>query len=221
MSWDKLPWEVKIALTTPEELLGLGPVIPVAVLEDAGSALPLARALLAGGLRTLEITLRTPAALEAIACIAQELPEIAVGAGTLLSRTDIDAALSAGAQFLVSPGTPPALAEALRDSGRPALPGAATATEMLQLRDLGFTCQKFFPAEAAGGAAALKALAGPLPDIRFCPTGGIAPATAPGYLALPNVACVGGSWLTPPELVAAENWTAVAELARQAARLTG
>ena len=178
---------------TIDELLDLAPVIPVVVLEDAGAAVPLARTLVDAGMRAIEITLRTPAALEAIANVAADVPDAVVGAGTVLSPAQAQDALSAGAEFLVSPGATPALLDRL--AGMPLLAGAVTASEVMALLERGITAAKFFPAEPSGGVRALKALAGPFPQMRFCPTGGIDAAKAPEYLALPNVACVGGTWM--------------------------
>ncbi|TMR94566.1 bifunctional 4-hydroxy-2-oxoglutarate aldolase/2-dehydro-3-deoxy-phosphogluconate aldolase [Nonomuraea basaltis] len=200
-------------------LLDLAPVIPVVVIEDAETAVPLARALVAGGLPVIEVTLRTPAAREAIARIADEVPEATVGAGTIRTTDDISASVAAGARFLVSPGTTLSLVEALDSSGVPYLPGAATVSEVMALVERGIKELKFFPAEAAGGVPYLKAMAGPLPDVRFCPTGGIRVNTAPDYLALPNVGCVGGTWLTPADAMAAGDWARVEKLASEAAAL--
>lgn len=200
-------------------LLDLAPVIPVVVIDDADRAVPLARALLAGGLPAVEITLRTPCALDAIARIAAEVPDAVVGAGTVRTPADVDACVRAGARFLVSPGVTPALLDAMLGSGLPFLPGAATVSEVLALAERGLRELKFFPAEAAGGVPYLKSLASPIPDVRFCPTGGITPRTAPDYLALPNVGCVGGSWLTPADALAAGDYARVEKLAREAASL--
>jgi 2-dehydro-3-deoxyphosphogluconate aldolase/(4S)-4-hydroxy-2-oxoglutarate aldolase len=204
-----------------EQILRAGPVMPVIVIEEAACAVPLARALLAGGVRVLEVTLRTPAALDAIRAIAMEVPEAIVGAGTILDPKDLQQARAAGARFGVSPGATTALLQAARDAGWPFLPGVATASEAMTALAQGYTALKFFPAAAAGGTAMLKALAGPLPQLRFCPTGGITPATASSYLALANVACVGGSWLTPPEAMLGGDWAAITGLARQATALRG
>ncbi|WP_018656758.1 bifunctional 4-hydroxy-2-oxoglutarate aldolase/2-dehydro-3-deoxy-phosphogluconate aldolase [Actinomadura flavalba] len=201
------------------ELLDLAPVVPVVVVDDADAAVPLARALVAGGLPVVEVTLRTSAALAAIERIAAEVPDAVVGAGTVVRRADADAAARAGARFLVSPGCTPSLRDAMTATGLPFLPGVATASEALALLEEGVRALKFFPAEAAGGAPYLKALAGPLPQARFCPTGGITPANAPVYRALPNVGCVGGTWLTPADAVAAGDWDRVEALARAAAAL--
>ncbi|MFG6192800.1 bifunctional 4-hydroxy-2-oxoglutarate aldolase/2-dehydro-3-deoxy-phosphogluconate aldolase [Nonomuraea sp. JJY05] len=201
-------------------LLDLAPVIPVVVIDDVESAVPMARALVAGGLPVIEVTLRTPAAREAIARIAAEVPEATVGAGTIRSSEDISASVAAGARFLVSPGTTLSLVEAMDSSGVPYLPGAATVSEVMALVERGVKELKFFPAEAAGGIPYLKALAGPLPDVRFCPTGGIRVNTAPDYLALPNVGCVGGTWLTPADALASGDWGRVEKLASEAAALS-
>lgn len=200
-------------------LLDLAPVIPVVVIDDAATAVPLARALVAGGLPVIEVTLRTPAAREAIARIADEVPEATVGAGTVRTSEDIAASVAAGARFLVSPGTTLSLVEAMDASGVPYLPGASTVSEVMALVERGIKELKFFPAEAAGGVAYLKSLAGPLPDVRFCPTGGIRVDTAADYLALPNVGCVGGTWLTPADALASGDWDRVKKLATEAAAL--
>lgn len=202
-----------------ESLLDLSPVIPIVVLRDAGHAVPLASALAAGGVRIVEVTLRTDAALPAIERIAAEVPDVVVGAGTITAPEHVAQAVAAGAQFLISPGSTPSVLDAMADSGLPFLPGVATASEVMTLLERGVTELKFFPAEAAGGHAYLKALAGPLPQARFCPTGGITPQAAPDYLALPNVGCVGGSWLAPDDALAAGDWTRVKRLATQAAEL--
>ncbi|MFJ5555905.1 bifunctional 4-hydroxy-2-oxoglutarate aldolase/2-dehydro-3-deoxy-phosphogluconate aldolase [Streptomyces sp. NPDC093250] len=200
-------------------VLDLAPVVPVVVIEDAADAVPLARALVAGGLPAVEVTLRTPAALEAVRAIAGEVPEAVVGAGTVITAEQVGEAVAAGARFLVSPGWTDTLLEAMRTSGVPFLPGVSTASEVVALLERGVREMKFFPARAAGGTAYLKSLAGPLPQARFCPTGGIGPDSAPDYLALPNVGCVGGSWMLPADAVAARDWARVEALAREAARL--
>ncbi|WP_433355422.1 bifunctional 4-hydroxy-2-oxoglutarate aldolase/2-dehydro-3-deoxy-phosphogluconate aldolase [Microtetraspora malaysiensis] len=200
-------------------LLDLAPVVPVVVVDDAATAVPLARALVAGGLPVIEVTLRTDAALDAIRRIADEVPDAVVGAGTVRSADDIAAAVAAGSRFLVSPGTTPSLLDALLDGGVPFLPGVATASEAMAVRERGITEMKFFPAEVAGGVPYLKALSGPLADVRFCPTGGIKPATAPTYLALPNVGCVGGTWLTPADALAAGDYGRIEKLALEASAL--
>ncbi|MEU0284465.1 MULTISPECIES: bifunctional 4-hydroxy-2-oxoglutarate aldolase/2-dehydro-3-deoxy-phosphogluconate aldolase [unclassified Streptomyces] len=200
-------------------VLGLAPVVPVVVIEDAADAVPLARALVAGGLPAIEVTLRTPAAPDAIRAIAGEVPGAVVGAGTVITPEQVTGAVAAGARFLVSPGWTDVLLAAMRASGVPFLPGASTASEVMALLERGVREMKFFPARAAGGTAFLKSLAGPLPQARFCPTGGIGPDTAPEYLALPNVGCVGGSWMLPGDAVAARDWDRVERLAREAAGL--
>lgn len=204
----------------PLELASHGPVIPVIVIEHAEHAVPMARALFEGGIRVLEVTLRTPAALAAIAAIAQSLPDVIVGAGTVRSGADARAALAAGARFAVSPGWSPRVAAACREIGLALLPGVATASEVMLAADEGFRFLKFFPAAAAGGTAMLKAWASPFADVAFCPTGGITAASAPDYLALANVKVVGGSWLTPPDALAAADWPRIEALAREAAALT-
>jgi 2-dehydro-3-deoxyphosphogluconate aldolase/(4S)-4-hydroxy-2-oxoglutarate aldolase len=204
----------------PASVLDLAPVVPVVVIEDAADAVPLARALVAGGLPAIEVTLRTPAALEAIREIAREVPGAVVGAGTVIRPEQVAAAVAAGSRFLVSPGWTDLLLEAMRASGVPFLPGVSTASEVVALLERGVREMKFFPAQAAGGTAYLKSLSGPLPQARFCPTGGIGPASAPDYLALPNVGCVGGSWMLPRDAVAASDWGRVEELARSAAALS-
>ncbi|MFE7124417.1 bifunctional 4-hydroxy-2-oxoglutarate aldolase/2-dehydro-3-deoxy-phosphogluconate aldolase [Streptomyces sp. NPDC057617] len=202
-------------------VLDLAPVIPVVVLDDAADAVPLARALVNGGLPAIEVTLRTAAAQDAIRAIAAGVPDAVVGAGTVLSAAAVTDAVSAGARFLVSPGWTDALLNALRDSGVPFLPGVSTASEVVALLERGVTEMKFFPAEAAGGTAYLSSLAGPLPRARFCPTGGITAAKAPSYLALPNVGCVGGTWMIPPDALAAKDWDRVEALAREASAVRG
>ena len=198
---------------TSADLLSAVPVIPVVVLDEPEHAAPLARSLLAGGVRIIEITLRTPAALEVIRTIAAEVPGAVVGAGTVTTPGQVRQAVTAGAQFLVSPGTTGQLLDAMDDAALPCLPGVATASEVMRLLERGRREMKFFPAEASGGKAFLNAIAAPLPDARFCPTGGISPATAPGYRALPNVGCVGGTWLTPAEAIAAGDWQRIEQLA--------
>ncbi|WP_329339796.1 bifunctional 4-hydroxy-2-oxoglutarate aldolase/2-dehydro-3-deoxy-phosphogluconate aldolase [Streptomyces sp. NBC_00663] len=200
-------------------VLDLAPVVPVVVIEDASDAVPLARALVAGGLPAIEVTLRTPVALDAVRAIAREVPEAVVGTGTVVTPEQVTESVAAGARFLVSPGWTDVLLEAMRASGVPFLPGVSTASEVVALLERGVREMKFFPAQAAGGTAYLKSLAGPLPQARFCPTGGIGAANAPEYLALPNVGCVGGTWMLPAEAIAARDWARVEELARAAAAL--
>ncbi|MEW2518260.1 bifunctional 4-hydroxy-2-oxoglutarate aldolase/2-dehydro-3-deoxy-phosphogluconate aldolase [Actinacidiphila alni] len=202
-------------------VLDLAPVIPVVVLDDAADAVPLARALVAGGLPAIEITLRTPAALAAIRAVADGVPGAVVGAGTVLTPETVDVSVAAGARFLVSPGWTDTLLTAMRGSGLPFLPGVSTASEVLGLLERGVTDMKFFPAQAAGGVPYLRSLASPLPRARFCPTGGIDAARAPEYLALPNVGCVGGTWMVPGDAVRERRWDTVEELAREAAALGG
>ncbi|MFE0412947.1 bifunctional 4-hydroxy-2-oxoglutarate aldolase/2-dehydro-3-deoxy-phosphogluconate aldolase [Streptomyces tendae] len=201
-------------------VLDLAPVVPVVVVDDLADAVPLARALVAGGLPAIEVTLRTPVALDAIRAVAAEVPGAVVGAGTVVTAAQVREVVAAGARFLVSPGWTDALLEAMRASGVPFLPGVSTTSEVVALLERGVREMKFFPAEAAGGTAYLKALAAPLPQARFCPTGGITPASAPEYLALPNVGCVGGSWMLPKDAVADGDWGRVEALAREAAGLS-
>lgn len=201
-----------------EDICRLAPVIPVLVVKDASTAADLARALVSGGLPALEVTLRTDAALDVIREMATVEGGV-VGAGTLLTPADVQAAKDAGAKFGVSPGATDRLIDACLEADLPLLPGAATASEAMYLLERGFTVQKFFPAEANGGAPALKSLASPLPQIRFCPTGGVTLNNAPTYLSLPNTLCVGGSWVAPTELVDARNWDGITALASEAAAL--
>jgi len=208
-------------LLTSEALLDAVPVVPVVVIDDLAHAVPVAQALVAGGLPVIELTLRTPVALDAIRAIADEVPDILIGAGTVVSPGQAKQALDAGARFLVSPGATPTLLDAMAVTGLPFLPGTATVSEVLAVLEAGFTAMKFFPAEASGGAAFLKALSTVVPAARFCPTGGITYATAPDYLKLPNVGCVGGSWLTPPEALATGDWSLVRERSALAASLRG
>ncbi|NNN33165.1 bifunctional 4-hydroxy-2-oxoglutarate aldolase/2-dehydro-3-deoxy-phosphogluconate aldolase [Streptomyces sp. S3(2020)] len=200
-------------------VLDLAPVVPVVVIEDASDAVPLARALVAGGLPAIEVTLRTPVALDAIRAIADGVPGAVVGAGTVVTPEQVTRCVRAGARFLVSPGWTDVLLDAMRASGVPFLPGVSTVSEVVALLERGVREMKFFPAQAAGGTAYLRSLAGPLPQARFCPTGGIGPANAPEYLSLPNVGCVGGTWMLPPDAVAARDWARIEELARAASGL--
>ncbi len=206
-------------LSTGQDLLGISPVIPVVVVDDPADAVPLARALARGGVRIMEITLRTDAGLEAIERVAAEVPETTVGAGTVTTPEEASAARAAGARFLVTPGATDRMLAAVLDTGLPLLAGASTLTEILRLREQGQQAVKFFPAEASGGTAYLRAVAGPVPDVFFCPTGGIGPGNAAEYLALPNVGCVGGSWLTPDAAIRSGDWTEVERLAGEAATL--
>jgi 2-dehydro-3-deoxyphosphogluconate aldolase / (4S)-4-hydroxy-2-oxoglutarate aldolase len=202
-------------------ILKLQPVVPVLIVDDAASAVHLARALVAGGLKAIEITMRTPAALDAVKAVAAEVEGAHVGAGTILNARDFDAAVKAGSTFIVSPGVAPGVLSAAKDSDVPLLPGAATASEVMTLREAGYDVLKFFPAEQAGGAAYLKALSSPLAGTVFCPTGGISLKNARDYLSLPNVVCVGGSWVAPKELVAAGDWAGITALASEASALKG
>ncbi len=195
------------------------PVIPVIVLEDVAHAVPLARALVAGGIRMLEVTLRTPAALACIEAIAREVPDAVAGAGTVRSVADARAARDAGARFAVSPGYTSRVGLACRELGLPLLPGVATGSEIMAASEDGYTELKFFPAMQAGGPSMLKAWSGPFTDVRFCPTGGVSPANAKEFLSLPNVVCVGGSWLTPGDAVASGDWERITRLAREAQAL--
>ena len=196
------------------------PVIPVIVLSDVSQAVPLARALVAGGIRMLEVTLRTPQALACIEAIAREVPEAVIGAGTVRSAADVQACTMAGARFAVSPGYSHLVGQACRDAGLPLLPGVATSSEVMAAQEDGLTELKFFPAMQAGGPAMLKAWNGPFSDVRFCPTGGVTADNAAEFLALPNVVCVGGSWLTPADTLARGNWSHVTALAYQACQFT-
>lgn len=206
------------ASTQTENLCNLAPVIPVLVIDDARTAADLARALVAGGLPVLEVTLRTEAALDAIRAMA-EVDGGLVGAGTLLTPYDVQQAVEAGARFGVSPGVTDHLLEAVEIHDLPLLPGAATASEAMRLLERGYTVQKFFPAEANGGVPALKAIGAPIPQVRFCPTGGVSPANAQSYLDLPNTLCVGGSWVAPAQLVKDRDWAGITALAKTAASL--
>ena len=195
------------------------PVIPVIVLNDVAHAVPMARALVAGGIRMLEVTLRTSQALACIEAIAKEVPEAIVGAGTVRNPADAKAAANAGAKFAVSPGYTPAVAQACRDEGLSLLPGVATGSEIMMAQEDGYTELKFFPAMQAGGPTMLKAWGGPFFDVRFCPTGGVTAQNASEFLSLPNVACVGGSWLVPAEALANGDWARIEKLAREACQL--
>lgn len=202
-----------------DAVFALAPVIPVITIERLDDALPMARALVDNGLRTLEVTLRTPVALEAIERIVNAIPDACVGAGTVLSAKDLDAVAKAGARFAISPGATDALYDAASNSAVPLIPGIATASELMRGLERGWRRFKFFPAESSGGVSALKGFAGPFAQARFCPTGGIDAAKAPSYLALPNVACVGGSWMLPADALKARDWVRIGDLAREAAAL--
>ena len=213
-----------MAVNTPLTALQVmqdAPVIPVIVLHDVAHAVPMARALVAGGIRMLEVTLRTPQALACMEAIARDVPEAVVGAGTVRSKADAQAAARAGARFAVSPGYTSTVGQACRDAGLALLPGVATGSEIMRAADDGFTQLKFFPAMQAGGPAMLKAWGGPFFDVQFCPTGGVTLQNAPEFLALPNVICVGGSWLVPADALAQGDWARVTQLARDTRALQG
>ncbi len=205
---------------TVEEIVNTSPVVPVIVVDKIEQAAPLAQALYNGGLKVLEITLRTPVALEAMKAMKAAVPEAIVGAGTIVSPKDVNAAVEAGADFLVSPGTTDEMLDAVQAAGIPMLPGVSTPSDAMRLKARGFSVLKFFPAEAAGGTNMLKSIGGPLGDLRFCPTGGINLTRAPEYLALPNVVCVGGTWMIPKDLIEAGDWQGIETLAREAASLS-
>jgi 2-dehydro-3-deoxyphosphogluconate aldolase/(4S)-4-hydroxy-2-oxoglutarate aldolase len=214
----------RVAATRPvlrggSDVLALAPVIPVVVVDTVEQAVPLARALVRGGIPVIEITLRSEAGLGAIEAVASQVEGMVVGAGTVVTPAQVQQVTDAGAQFLVTPGSPPRLLDAALASGLPLLAGAGTLTEMLNLAEAGLEAMKFFPAEASGGRPYLSAVAGPCPQLRFCPTGGITPETAAAWLALPNVGCVGGSWLTPKDAVAQGDWARIEALAAEAAAL--
>lgn len=199
-----------------KDVLNACPVMPVMVIQDADDAVPMAKALCAGGIRVLEITLRTPAAIESIRRISQEVPDAIVGAGTIINTQQLQAVTDAGAVFAISPGLTPTLLHAANQGSIALIPGIASLSELMLGMEYGYDHFKFFPAEAAGGIPMLKAIAGPIPQATFCPTGGISPQNYQAYLALANVACVGGSWLVPAEAVKAKNWNAITELAKAA-----
>ncbi len=204
---------------TALEVMRDAPVIPVIVLNDVAHAVPLARALVAGGIRMLEVTLRTPQALACMEAIARDVPEAVTGAGTIRTVADAKASLNAGAKFGVSPGYTSAVGNACRELGLPLLPGVATGSEIMMAQEDGYTELKFFPAVQAGGLAMLKAWQGPFGDVRFCPTGGISLANAADFLALSNVACVGGSWIVPTDAIQSGDWARITQLAREATQL--
>jgi 2-dehydro-3-deoxyphosphogluconate aldolase/(4S)-4-hydroxy-2-oxoglutarate aldolase len=203
-------------IMTTEEIFNQGPVVPVLVIKDVAHAVPLAKALIAGGIRVLEVTLRTEAALEVIAKIAKEVPEAIIGAGTVTNRAQLQQVIDAGAKFAISPGLTTDLLKAGNEGSIALIPGISSISELMTAKDLGYTHLKFFPAEASGGVNALKAIGGPCPEITFCPTGGISPSNYNDYLALPNVACCGGSWLAPEEAMINGDWEKITELAKQA-----
>ena len=213
-----MPENTAQALNTLD-LASCGPVIPVIVIHQLAHAVPMARALVAGGIRMLEVTLRTPQALACMEAIAKEVPDAVVGAGTVRSAADAKAAANAGAKFAVSPGYTSAVGQACRDQGLSLLPGVATGSEIMMAQEDGYTELKFFPAMQAGGPAMLKAWGGPFFDVRFCPTGGVTPQNASEFLSLSNVACVGGSWLVPADALAQGDWPRIEQLAREACQL--
>ena len=202
-----------------EKILASAPVVPVVVIDKLEDAAPLARALYNGGLKALEITLRTPIAAQAVKLMKEEVPEAYVGTGTVVDKASFEASVAAGADFMVSPGVSDELLALVKETDIPFLPGAATPSEVMKLVSHGFKFLKFFPAEAAGGTAMLKSIGGPLPQVTFCPTGGISLATAPNYLALSNVICVGGTWMLDKQLIANKDWQAIEALARQASEI--
>jgi 2-dehydro-3-deoxyphosphogluconate aldolase/(4S)-4-hydroxy-2-oxoglutarate aldolase len=201
---------------TSQEIFSQGPVVPVLVIKDVEHAVPLAKALIAGGIRVLEVTLRTKAALEVIAKIAKEVPEAIIGAGTVTNRAQLQQVIDAGAKFAISPGLTSDLLKAGNEGSIALIPGISSISELMTAADHGYTHLKFFPAEASGGVKALKAIGGPFPDIKFCPTGGISPSNYNDYLALPNVCCAGGSWLAPEDVMINGEWDKITELAKQA-----
>ncbi|MBR9727892.1 bifunctional 4-hydroxy-2-oxoglutarate aldolase/2-dehydro-3-deoxy-phosphogluconate aldolase [Shewanella intestini] len=203
-------------MTQPADIFKRSPIVPVMVIEDLDDAVPLAKALVAGGISVLEVTLRTPCALAAIAKIVQEVPEAIVGAGTILNEAQLQQAIDAGSQFIITPGSTVDILHAAKKGQVPLIPGVASISEVMVGMELGYTHFKFFPAEASGGVNALKSFAGPLADIRFCPTGGIGPSSYQAYLALSNVDCIGGSWIAPTDAVKAKDWSRITQLCQQA-----
>ena len=206
-------------MTSIPDILAMGPVMPVIVIDDSSKAVPLAQALIDGGIRTIEITLRTPAALDSICAVADTCPDILIGAGTITNAALATSARDAGARFLVSPGTTDAVIKGAADAGLPLLPGAASLSEIMRLMDVGFSAIKFFPAAAAGGPSFVKSLASPLAGLQVCPTGGISLDSAPEWLSLPNVPCVGGSWIAPQKMISFGNFRTITANARAAAAL--
>ncbi|BAJ02285.1 bifunctional 4-hydroxy-2-oxoglutarate aldolase/2-dehydro-3-deoxy-phosphogluconate aldolase [Shewanella violacea] len=200
----------------PQDIFKRSPIVPVMVINKIEDAVPLARALVAGGISVLEVTLRTPCALEAITKIAKEVPDALVGAGTVLNEEQLQQAVDAGAQFIITPGATPSLLEAAMAGNIPLIPGVASISEVMVGMSLGYTNFKFFPAEASGGVNALKAFSGPLADIRFCPTGGITPSSYRDYLALKNVDCIGGSWIAPTDAMEQGDWSRITDLCKEA-----
>lgn len=201
---------------SPEEIFAAGPVVPVLVINDVEKAVPLAKALMEGGIKVLEVTLRTPAAIDVIKRIAQEVPDSLIGAGTVTNAQQLKAVVEAGAKFAISPGMTADLLKAGMDSEIPLIPGISSTSDLMKGKDAGYTHMKFFPAEASGGVKAIKSISGPFPDVTFCPTGGIGPNNYNDYLALNNVKCVGGSWLAPDEAIESGDWARITQLAKEA-----
>ena len=202
-----------------EEIFNQGPVVPVLVIENVEDAVPIAKALIAGGINVLEVTLRTEAAMDVIRVIAKELPEAYIGAGTVTNREQLKAVTEAGAKFAISPGLTADLLQAGKEGTIPLIPGISNISDLMTAKDTGYDHLKFFPAEAAGGVNALKSIGGPFPDISFCPTGGISPSNYKEYLSLPNVKCCGGSWLAPADVIENKQWSKITELAKQAVKV--
>jgi len=201
---------------SPEEIFAAGPVVPVLVINDVEKAVPLAKALMEGGIKVLEVTLRTPAAIDVIKRIAQEVPDSLIGAGTVTNAQQLKAVVEAGAKFAISPGMTADLLKAGMDAEIPLIPGISSTSDLMKGKDAGYTHMKFFPAEASGGVKAIKSISGPFPDVTFCPTGGIGPNNYNDYLALNNVKCVGGSWLAPDDAIEAGDWARITQLAKEA-----
>ena len=201
---------------SPEEIFAAGPVVPVLVINDVEQAVPLAKALMEGGIKVLEVTLRTPAAIDVIKRIAQEVPDSLIGAGTVTNAQQLKAVVEAGAKFAISPGMTADLLKAGMDSEIPLIPGISSTSDLMKGKDAGYTHMKFFPAEASGGVKAIKSISGPFPDVTFCPTGGIGPDNYNDYLALNNVKCVGGSWLAPDDAIESGDWARITQLAKEA-----
>ena len=202
--------------TSPEEIFAAGPVVPVLVINDVEKAVPLAKALMEGGIKVLEVTLRTPAAIDVIKRIADEVPDSLIGAGTVTNAQQLKAVVEAGAKFAISPGMTADLLKAGMDAEIPLIPGISSTSDLMKGKDAGYTHMKFFPAEASGGVKAIKSISGPFPDVTFCPTGGIGPNNYNDYLALNNVKCVGGSWLAPDDAIEAGDWARITQLAKEA-----
>ena len=201
---------------SPEEIFAAGPVVPVLVINDVEKAVPLAKALMEGGIKVLEVTLRTPAAIDVIKRIAQEVPDSLIDAGTVTNAQQLKAVVEAGAKFAISPGMTADLLKAGMDSEIPLIPGISSTSDLMKGKDAGYTHMKFFPAEASGGVKAIKSISGPFPDVTFCPTGGIGPNNYNDYLALNNVKCVGGSWLAPDDAIESGDWARITQLAKEA-----